>query len=174
MGATPLAPKRARRTSPTLNRRVRANINMLSIPDIHSDGPSAPLQLAPQGRADVGGLSFDKILLKSKVAPAPASPAKKSHVIVPLPKSNSRNSPKNIIRAPALRGSPLKGPNNSLMALRMASMVKGSVDAKAQLKFGGLNKSFQVPGRARSSPYRPSRALPTRNLNRSFNALCVS
>lgn len=178
--ATPMTPKRPRKTSATLSRRVRANLNELSIPDIHS-GSSSPLKLMPQGSASFGGLSLDKILLNGAMRNKQQQQQKKtSHVIAPLaPKTtNVVSSPprKQVLSPSSLvkKSSPLRGPNNSLMALRMAAMVKGSADTKAQLMFGGkVNKSFELPGRARSSPYRPlvSRALPLRN--RSFNAICA-
>ena len=167
---TPMAPKRARRTSPTLSRRVRANLNVLSIPDIQS-GTTAPLTLVPQGRSSVGGVSFDKILLNGAMRNKHMLANKKSHVIAPLSKVNS--PARKAISPSILKSSPLKGPNNSLMALRMAAIVKGSSDTKAQLMFGGANKSFELPGRTRSSPYRPlvSRAPPIRS--RSFGAVCA-
>jgi hypothetical protein len=174
---TPMPPKRKCRTSSTLNRRVRANLNELCIPDIQS-GTSAPLKLTPQGRTSFAGLSFDKILIngaKKHMAQTssstPTVTIKKSHVIPPLPKSHS---PGRKVISPSVLKSSSPRSNNSLMALRMAAMVKGSADPKAQLMFGGkFNKTFELPGRARSSPYRPlvSRTPPMRS--RSFGAVCA-
>jgi hypothetical protein len=181
---TPMTPKRVRRVSEALHRRVRANLSLLSIPDIQSPA-SVPLLLQPQGRGEVTGLSFDKILLggagRNKAAAAAKtlqrlSPPQQNIPLRPVMVTTRISPVRKTAQTPAaFKTSPLKsgGDNPSLMSLRMAAMLKGSIDAKAQLKFGnGLsNKSFQVPGRALSGPYRPSRANPMRN--RSFNALCV-
>jgi len=194
---TPMAPKRGRRTSDELNRRVRANLNILSIPDMQSIGSAAPsspfLLLQPQtttchSRGGVGavpGSPYEKILLAGAMRSKAnkAQQQQRSHVLVAPPGRKAQNT----LRSPVARtvvqtpppmvktSSPGKnspGSNHSLMSLRMAAMVKGSSDARAQLKFGGVvNKSFAAPGRSLSSPYRPSRALPSRN--RSFNALCA-
>lgn len=181
----PMAPKRSRGSSVALNRRVRANLNVLCIPDIRSsNNTAAPLQLQmqPQGKTAV---DFQSILLGG----AMRNRASKAKLILtakhnkPIIHHHSHKSSPNSLRTPVERrflpGPPpqLKGGKNanmSLLSLRMAAMLKGSVDAKAQLKFGtslGGNKSFAVPGRSLSSPYRPSRA--TINRNRSFNALCA-
>ena len=194
--ATPPTPKRSRGASASLSRRVRANLNTLSIPDISNknmDG-GLHLQLQPQGRATMGGASFESILLGG----AMRNKAKKAQLILNASSSSSsalpalhkqqlqlhsRKQPTSMRRTGAgaskpvmmmHKGCPIKAKNDnvSLLSLRMAAMLKGSTDAKAQLKFGGLaQKSFQAPGRARSSPYQPSRNLPVRN--RSFNALCA-
>jgi len=184
---TPMAPKRGRRTSDELNRRVRANLNILSIPDMQSIGSAAPsspfLLLQPQtttchSRGGVGavpGSPYEKILLAGAMRSKAnkAQQQQRSHVLVAPP---TRASVVAVAPPPMVKtSSPGKnspGSNHSLMSLRMAAMVKGSSDARAQLKFGGVvNKSFAAPGRSLSSPYRPSRALPSRN--RSFNALCA-
>lgn len=166
--ATPATPKRKSRTSAALNRRVRANLNTLSVPDLSSvGGSSATLQLQPQGRTVLGS-SYEKLLLSGAVRNK--NKVMSSHG---KPKTNLRTpAPRTIVSAPNKANSlSMKTSGTSLMSLRMAAMLKGSADAKnVNLKFGGqFDKSFAAPGRARSSPYRPSRSMPLRN--RSFNAV---
>ncbi|CAB9517581.1 expressed unknown protein [Seminavis robusta] len=183
---TPVPPKRGRRTTASLNRRVRAHLDSLTIPDIQkAGGVSAPLMLQPQGRSQVGGVSFESILLGGRNKTAAAAP-KAPLLASPLAQKAKaaptiRGSPARRAAAPVFKTSPLKNAGGafssgpSLMSLRMAAMVKGTADAKAQLKYGSsgpFNKQFQAPGRTRSSPYRPSRAVPTMR-SRSFNAVCA-
>lgn len=194
--ATPATPKRSRGASASLSRRVRANLNTLSIPDISNKNMAGGLhlQLQPEGRVTMGGASFESILLggamRNKASKAhlilnPSSSSSSLSPALPAPPKQQlqlhpRKQPTTMRRTGARaskpvmmmmhKGSPIKTKNDnvSLLSLRMAAMLKGSTDAKAQLKFGG---SFQAPGRTRSSPYRPSRNIPIRN--RSFNALCA-
>jgi hypothetical protein len=159
---TPLPPKRGRRTSAALNRRVRANLNILSVPDINEVG-SAPLQLQPQKRAILGS-SYEKLLLGGALRKAQMKAKSSNHMRTPTPRT--------VVSAPAIKANSMKTGGTSLMSLRMAAMLKGSADANnAQLMFGAA-KSFQAPGRARSGGYihrSPARAIPVRN--RSFNAV---
>ena len=180
---TPLPPKRSRGASAALSRRVRANLNVLSIPDISGAGGAAPLRLQLQPQGTMAGTSCEKILLggamRNKASKAQLilqqQPSKQQQQQLSCKKPTTVTNTRRVLSAPppALMKKNANA-NVSLLSLRMAAMLKGSADAKAQLKFGGslaAAKSFQAPGRARSSPYRPSRNVPTRN--RSFNALCA-
>lgn len=191
----PSPPKRSRGSSEALNRRVRANLNVLSIPDMRPGAPGAAplrLQLQPQGTS-LAGTSFEKILLggamRNKASKAHlilnTSPSRKQKLQLlskkPLPLTSNRrvlSGPPPSSMMHRGNSSPLsvkKNANVSLLSLRMAAMLKGSTDAKAQLKFGGSlagKHSFQAPGRTRSSPYQPSRNIVNMR-TRSFNALCA-
>ena len=160
--ATPATPKRVRRTSVALNRRVRANIGALGIPNISAMG-SGPLRLEPQKRSIMGS-SYEKLLLGGALRHKNSQASKT--ISSSKAKTSLRTPPRTVVSAPMK--TTMKTGNISLMSLRMAAMLKGSSDAKAQLKFG-QTLSFSPPGRARSSPYRPSRSMPVRN--RSFHAV---
>lgn len=187
----PTTPKRVRRTSEALNRRVKANIGALYVPSMNEIGAGSRLTLQPQARSLVSS-SYSKTLLsgamkkiqerqqqkkqqeqqkqqqQQQVSPQTSRALPRSMVRPTTPRNNnSRNLP--VIKN-------MRSGTNSLLSLRMAAMLKTSPDqiglkpTVAHMKFGAP-RTFNVPGRANSSPYRPSRAIPTRS--RSFNAVCA-